>query len=214
MEPSVPFTTFEAAYETGTPPWVIGEPQPAVLELERSGGFSGAVLDPGCGAGEHTIHLTRAGYDVLGVDFAPQAVELARRNAHERGVDAEFETADALRLPEQLGRERFDTVLDSALFHVFGDEDRTAYVRSLHGVCRPGAVLHVLALSDKGPGLGPEISRETLTGPFEAHPGWEIESVEETTYAGLVPAEHAGRIDAEPGSRFDSPAWLARVRRI
>lgn len=214
MEPTVPFSTFDAAYESGIPPWVIGEPQPAVVELERAGGFSGAVLDAGCGAGEHTVHLARHGHDVLGVDFAPRAVELARRNAEQRGVEARFEVADALRLPEELGRERFDTVLDSALFHVFGDEDRGAYVHSLYGVCRPGAVLHLLALSDKGPGVGPQIGEEVLRGAFEGHTGWEIESLGETTYVGLVPAHHAETVGAETGSRFDSPAWQARLRRV
>ena len=30
------------------------------------------------GIGEHTIVLTRLGYDVLGIDYAPTAVEQAR----------------------------------------------------------------------------------------------------------------------------------------
>src|SRR5215203_6379149 len=109
--PTVPFSTFDEAYETGTPPWVIGEPQPAVVELERSGAIRGTVLDPGCGLGEHTILLAGLGYDVLGVDFAPHAVELARKNAAAHGVRARFRIADALRLPEELGEEIFDTVV-------------------------------------------------------------------------------------------------------
>lgn len=213
-EPSVPFSTFDNAYETGTPPWVIGEPQPAVTGLERDGAVRGAVLDPGCGTGEHTILLTESGYDVLGVDFAPRAVEQARENAQKRGVAARFSAADALRLPDELGAERFDTVVDSALFHVFGDGDRAAYVHSLHGVCRPGAVVHVLALSDRGPGFGPQISDSVIRDAFGAHPGWQVESISTSTYAGLVPAEQAERLGVQPGDRIDAPAWLARMRRV
>ena len=77
---------------------MIGEPQPAIVELERAGLISSKVLDVGCGTGEHTILLTRLGYDVLGVDFAPHAVEQARANAADKGVDARFEVADAMNL--------------------------------------------------------------------------------------------------------------------
>lgn len=213
-EPSVPFASFDSAYETGTAPWVIGEPQPAVVRLERDGAIRGAVLDPGCGTGEHTILLAELGYDVLGVDFAPHAVEQARENAQERGAGARFATANALRLPEELGTERYDTVVDSALFHVFGDEDRRAYVDSLHGVCRPGAVVHVLALSDQGPGVGPQISDGVIRDVFDAHPGWQVESITTTTYAGLVPAWRAEELGLQPGERSDAPAWLARIRRV
>src|SRR6476620_9578331 len=55
---------FNEFYENGTPPWVIGEPQLAIVALEQTGRIRGKVLDPGCGLGEHTILLTRLGYDV------------------------------------------------------------------------------------------------------------------------------------------------------
>jgi len=33
METSVSRSNFDAAYETGEAPWIIGEPQPVVVEL-------------------------------------------------------------------------------------------------------------------------------------------------------------------------------------
>src|SRR5919109_2001725 len=146
---------FDDAYTNRTGPWIIGEPQPAIVELEREGWIRGSVLDAGCGTGEHTIHLARLGYDVVGVDLSGPALEEARANAASRQVPARFEVADALHLG---GGQRFDTIVDSALFHIFDDGDRERYVRSLRGVLRPGGVVHVLALSDAGPGLGPQIS--------------------------------------------------------
>lgn len=108
---------FDEAYESRTAPWVIGEPQPAIVELERTGRLGGKVLDAGCGAGEHTMLLTRLGYDVLGIDFSEHAVAQARQTAAERGIDARFAVADATRLGESPGP-RYDTIVDSALFHV------------------------------------------------------------------------------------------------
>jgi cyclopropane fatty-acyl-phospholipid synthase-like methyltransferase len=44
---------------------------------------------------------------------------------------------DALALKDW--NERFDTVIDSGLFHVFNDDDRRRYVEGLAAVVKPGA---------------------------------------------------------------------------
>ena len=209
MDTTPAISRFDEFYKTTTPPWVIGEPQPAVVELERAGLIRGKVLDVGCGTGEHTILLTRLGYDVLGIDFAAEAVEQARRNADAKGAGARFEVADAMNLPAD---PRYDTILDSALFHIFDDADRPKYVASLHGAVLPGGIVHVLALSDQGRGFGPQVSGETIRDAFGD--GWELEALEPATYRGVVTEVHADAIGLPIGSRVDEPAWLARARRL
>src|SRR3954447_2934524 len=98
METSFLLDRFESAYSSGTAPWIIDEPQPAVVELERDGWIRGEVLDPGCGTGENTIHLARLGYQMLGIDFSPRAVRHARANAAARQATARFEVANAFEL--------------------------------------------------------------------------------------------------------------------
>ncbi|QRK92749.1 SIP domain-containing protein [Saccharopolyspora erythraea] len=202
-----PTAMYDQAYEAGSAPWVIGEPQPVVVGLARDGWVRGAVLDPGCGTGENSIHLASLGHDVLGTDFSEIAVAQARLNAVEHGCSARFEVSDALALE---GPPRFDTVVDSALFHVFDAADRLRYARALHRVCRPGALVHVLALSDEGPGYGPQVSAEEIRAAFGA--GWVVEDVSASTYRGVVGATDPD----DPGTweLGDLPAWLARIRRI
>ncbi|NYH76887.1 SAM-dependent methyltransferase [Actinopolyspora biskrensis] len=209
MDASLPRDSFESAYAEGTPPWVIGEPQPALVELERAGHVSGSVLDAGCGTGENTILLTELGYEVLGIDGSGTAVATARRNASERGTPARFEVADALDLGTP---PRFDTVVDSALLHVFGERDRLVYTRSLHAVCHPGAVLHVLALADTRDAGGPRLSAEAVRGSFG--PGWELEELREDRYRGTAGEEYAGQLNVRAGEVVDTAAWLARARRL
>jgi SAM-dependent methyltransferase len=209
MDQTPALSRFDEFYRTTTPPWVIGEPQPAIIALEQAGLIRSSVLDVGCGTGEHTILLTRLGYDVLGVDFSPEAVAQARRNADEKGVGARFEVADAMNLP---GEPRYDTIVDSALFHIFDDVDRPRYVASLHNACRPGGVVHVLALSDQGRGFGPEVSGETIRDAFGD--GWDLEALEPATYRGVVTELHADALGLPVGTRVDEPAWLARARHI
>jgi SAM-dependent methyltransferase len=198
---------FTAAYETHTAPWVIGEPQPAIVELERSGVLHGRILDVGCGLGEHTILLTRLGYDVRGIDYVAEAIAQAGRNARDKGVDARFELADALDLPAD---PRYDAIVDSALFHIFSDDDRMRYVASLDRACAPGGRVFVLALSDAGRGFGPQVSEQTIRSAFGA--GWELESLDTATYRGVVGQAHADPLGVPVGTVVDEPAWLATVR--
>jgi SAM-dependent methyltransferase len=208
METTPPIDRFDEAYRSGSPPWVIGQPQPAIVELERAGRIHSKVLDVGCGTGEHTILLTRLGYDVLGVDFAPHAVEQARANAADKGVDARFEVADAM----NLGKPGYQTIVDSALFHIFDDADRTQYLSSLRAAVLRGGLVHVLALSDAGRGFGPQVSETDIRGAFGD--GWVLEALDSTTYRGVVREAQADAIGLPVGTRVDEPAWLARARRI
>ncbi|ONM48553.1 class I SAM-dependent methyltransferase [Nocardia donostiensis] len=213
-----PAEVWNSFYDNDTAPWVIGEPQPAILALERDGWIRGRVLDPGTGAGEHTIALTRLGYDVLGIDLSPSAVDRARRNAEARAVPARFEVADVLTLTEPGGDRPgvFDTIVDSALFHVFGEEPeaRAAYVRGLHAICEPGGYVHILALSDTEPGFGPRISDSLIRDSFGD--GWEIEDLRPSSYRGRITetvVEQAVAMGLPKEGVVDTAAWLARIRR-
>ena len=169
---------FEASY-TGTPPWDIGRPQPAFLQLAKTGALGGRVLDVGCGTGEHALMAAGLGLEAVGIDSAPTAIALANRKARERGRTVRFLVASALDLGS-LG-EQFDTVLDCGLFHVFGDEDRRAYVASLAGVVRPGGRYFMLCFSERQPGdAGPRrVTQAEIRSSFEQ--GWRVDSIEPAT---------------------------------
>ncbi len=168
---------WDASYDDGPAPWDIGRPQPAVVRLAAAGGFAGAVLDAGCGTGENALHLASLGLPVVGVDVAETALAIARAKAEERGIDVEFAAADAFQL-ERLGR-RFDTVLDSGLFHTFDDDERPRYVASLASVTEQGGTLYVLCFSDQGSDLGPHpVTEDELRTAFDPGSGWTVAAVE------------------------------------
>ena len=144
---------WDASYHEGPAPWDIGRPQPAVVRMASAGGFTGTVLDAGCGTGENALHLASLGLPVLGFDVAETALALARAKAASRGIEAEFVAADAFRL-ERL-RRTFDTVLDCGLFHTFDADERPAYVASLASATEHAGTLYVLCFSDEGLGHRP-----------------------------------------------------------
>ena len=195
--------SWDAAYAGSTPPpWDLGRPQAAFVRLAEQGLLIGQVLDVGCGTGEQTLLAASSGAEALGVDVSPLAVERARGKAAARGIKARFEVADALSLGD-LGLS-FDTVIDSGLFHVFDDDNRTRYVASLASVLRPGGHLYLMCFSDRQPGtLGPRrVSQEELRAAFRG--GWTVLAIQADTFAvnpGVFPATTV-------------QAWLATVSRM
>lgn len=167
-------TLFQSAYD-GSPPWDIGRPQPAFSPLFERG--RGPVLDVGCGTGELALAFAARGLDVLGIDIAPRAIERARDKARARRVAATFEVWDALELA-RLGR-TFSTVVDSAVFHVFDDAERTRYVAALRSALVPGGDYFMLVFSDAEPtdwGGPRRVARAEIEAAFAV--GWELRSVE------------------------------------
>ena len=190
--------SWDEAYQS-SPPWDIGEPQPAIAALADAGSLTGTVLDVGCGTGEHAMLAARFGCTAHGVDISPLAIEIARRKAAERGLDVTFHVADALHL-ETLGL-TFDTVIDSGLFHVFDDAERIAYVASLRRVMVSGGRLSLMCFSDKQPGtMGPRrISQGDLLTSFSD--GWRVDAIEATQFV----------VAREPGT---AEAWLVTLTRL
>ena len=168
-------TTSMASTRTA-PPWDIGRPQPAFDHLAAAGKLVGRVLDVGCGTGEHVLMAASLGHEALGADLSRRAIELAKAKAAERGIDARFVVADALRLVDL--REQFDTVLDCGLFHVLDDGERERYVANLAEVVPPGGRFHMLCFSDRQPGdWGPRrVTLDEIRAAFYLE--WDIESVE------------------------------------
>ena len=53
------------------------------------------VLDIACGTGRHSIPLAKLGYQVVGIDYSPSQIKVARQKAKDAGVGSEFLVKDA-----------------------------------------------------------------------------------------------------------------------
>ena len=191
---------WDAAYAKGSPPWDIGRPQSAFIQLADAGEIKSPVLDSGCGTGEHALLLASRGLDVLGIDLSPTAIAHAKQKATERGLTCEFLVGDVLALG-RLGR-RFRAVIDSGVFHTFDDRDRARYVESLAAVVENGGVLHLLAFSELTPGTeGPRrVTQAELRAAFAD--GWEVKRID------------AAQFDVRTDwTRVPPRAWLATIVR-
>ncbi|HEY2317696.1 MAG TPA: cyclopropane-fatty-acyl-phospholipid synthase family protein [Solirubrobacteraceae bacterium] len=98
------------------------------------------VLDVGCGWGSFAIHAARHhGVSVLGVTLSEEQVKLGREMVQAAGV-ADLVT---LRLADyrELDGEQFDAISSIGMVEHVGEERIDLYMRTLHGLLRPGGRL-------------------------------------------------------------------------
>jgi SAM-dependent methyltransferase len=171
--------------DSGGPPWDIGGPQPALVEVLDEGVRGPKVLDVGCGAGDLAIALARRGYEVTAIDISRVAIDMARAKAADEGLTVHFKVQDATDL--SLPSAPFDSVFDSGLLHSLnrrGGGEVDEYLALLPGLAAPGATVFVLAVSlEAAQGWG--VTEELLRAGF-AEPEWVDTEVEEIDVAAEI----------------------------
>ncbi|MHB9288046.1 SAM-dependent methyltransferase [Halobacteriales archaeon Cl-PHB] len=164
-------------------PWDAGRPQPALLDLADRGLVGHRVLDVGCGLGTESLALAARGHAVVGVDFAPSAIERASERSQDRDLDGSvsFDVVDAFALPTtDLGP--FDTVVDVGTFHTLEEPDHADYAAALAAVVRPGGRALLLEFGPDAPtDWGPTpASAGALRRAFDD--GWTVDAIESAKF--------------------------------
>jgi SAM-dependent methyltransferase len=100
-----------------------------LLKLVDFDGYRGrTVLEVGCGAGVDLARFARGGARVTGVDLARSAIDLAKANFAQQGLDGDFRVGDGEHLP--FADDAFDAV------YAHGVVQYTADPRRLVEECR------------------------------------------------------------------------------
>jgi hypothetical protein len=134
----------EGVFE-GPPPWNIGEPQPELAALVAAGKVRTDVLDAGCG--------------YAGAGGRRRGLHRSRSRPHPNGDHGRYQgcsgrwltnagcvQADITSLTGYDGR--FNTLIDSTLFHSLAVEGREGYLGSVHRAAAPGASYYVLVFAE------------------------------------------------------------------
>jgi SAM-dependent methyltransferase len=181
-------TNYARMYRFGITPWErYGAAASASItalldreEAERSRPL-GRALDLGCGRGQYTPELARRGWQAVGIDYVPAAIQAAA--AKSRGVAGlSYVVGDVTRLSSaQLGT--FGFFLDIGCFQGLDAGQRLAQGEGVSALASPGATLLMLSL---GPGrwrwLVDGVSQEEVETAFA---GWQMLTAEPADTAGL-----------------------------
>lgn len=141
------------------------------------------ILDAGCGAGLSALCLFGeylANHDYVGVDIS-DAVDQARENFREAGLDGRFLQADILDLPRDIGT--FDVILSEGVLHHTPSVESA--LLSLTRVLRSGGTLLFYVYAKKSPvrEFTDDFVRERL-----------MEMDDEAAWEALLPLTQLGKI--------------------
>jgi 2-heptyl-1-hydroxyquinolin-4(1H)-one methyltransferase len=197
------------------PPWSLGEPQPEIAALIDQGKINGDVLDAGCGEAALSLHMAALGHNTVGLDASPTAIKLAQAEAARQGLTrASFEVADITDFNSYpTGTEgRFDTIVDSTLFHSMPVELRDGYQRSIVRAAKPGASYFVLVFAKTGTtGPANPVTEDELRDAVAKY--WVIDEIRPARiHANFGDIDHPEfpfkEICDEGNGRKSVPAWL------
>ena len=137
------------------PKWDTGISPPELIDFIQ-GHKPRRAIDIGCGTGTNVITLARAGWPVTGIDFAPRAIQLAKRKAKEAGVRAELFVNDATKMRGITGPYGF--ALDIGCFHGVPQKGQQKYLKQLDRILAPDGFWLLYGFfkpstRDPGPGL-------------------------------------------------------------
>ena len=144
------------------------------------------ILDIGCGEGRNSIHLSRLGYTVTGIDISSSAIERARA----KDSKCTFYCMDAL---NDTLKETFDVIIDFGLFHFMPHEYREKYVDNIYSMLvNDGIYINQSGRLTESPIIGnlytpPQLERQELLDEFKK---FTVKHIQEDV---LPPYKHYGR---------------------
>ena len=138
------FAQMQQRYRDGTLPWDQPLPPPEVVALTDHLP-PGRALDLGCGAGRTSIYLAQHGWTCDGVDFVPEAIQLARTRAEAAGVAGQtrFIVSPVTQLADV--QAPYDLAIDIGCMHNMRGPDAARYAAEVARVLRPGGVYLLFA---------------------------------------------------------------------
>jgi cyclopropane fatty-acyl-phospholipid synthase-like methyltransferase len=157
---------YELSYRFSRPNWDTDTIPPEVAGLVDDGNPGGRLLDLGCGTGTHSIYLAQKGYSVVGVDFSPKAIALARQKARQAGISVDLQLGDVTRL--DFLHDPFDIALDVGCFHGLNKAERSRYAETLARLTHPGSLFLLWAIKEQGH-VGIGVNADEIGQCFSPH---------------------------------------------
>jgi 2-polyprenyl-3-methyl-5-hydroxy-6-metoxy-1,4-benzoquinol methylase len=169
-------------------PWDRDEPHPLLREWAerdavRGDGRRGVVV--GCGLGGDAEYIAGLGFDTIGFDIAPTAVQVARER--HPGSPVDYRVANLLDLPGEW-HHAFDLVVEVFTIQALPDPPRSAAAAGVNGLVKAGGTLLLVefrAGEGDDPLAGPPFSLTRATIDSLATDGLRVVRAEEVVLDGL-----------------------------
>ena len=140
--------------------WDRGAASPQLLAWLDSGALQPCrIAVPGCGNGWEVAELARRGFDVIGLDYTPAAVERTRALLASQHLTARVEQADVLAWQADAP---LDAIYEQTCLCAIHPDLWTGYAAQLHRWLKPGGTLFALFMQMVRPGA---VQQGLVEGP-------------------------------------------------
>lgn len=154
------FDEMQRRYRDADLPWDDPLPPPELIALAATLP-AGRALDLGCGPGRTCIYLASRGWRCDGVDFVPEAIEMARERAAATGATSNFHVAPVTQL--DFLEPAYDLAVDIGCLHAQRGDDLDAYRAGLTRLLRKGGRYLLFArLTEEETDIGPRGLPESM----------------------------------------------------
>jgi SAM-dependent methyltransferase len=146
------------------PPWDTGIPAPEVVRY-IAGKTPGDAIDIGCGTGTNLLYLAQQNWRVTGIDFAPLAIEKAKRKLARYPKTLlvwDVTKLAILELPSP-----YDLGLDMGCFHSLSGTGRLAYVNGIKKWIKSNGMLMMYAFQPSEYADVRGLTREEMVNYFK-----------------------------------------------
>lgn len=145
-------------------PWHTKQPDRHLIRLINEKKIKqGLVLDLCSGDGTNSIYLASKGFQVMGVDISPTAVNIAKSRSKERKLSCDFHVGDVLKFKYD---KTFDFIFDRGCFHHISKKNKPKYVKLVRSLLRSKGKLYLLCFSDKNPPYEKNLSKKDIKDYF------------------------------------------------
>lgn len=107
----------------------------------------GKILDAGCGGGHYSEYFAKKGFQVVGIDYAPSMIRVARK----RVPAGKFIVMDIMRL--RFPAHSFEGIWMSAVFHHVPKRRGLSVLRRCFLILKPRGWIYISVHAGKGEGL-------------------------------------------------------------
>jgi ubiquinone/menaquinone biosynthesis C-methylase UbiE len=135
------------------------------------------ILDLGCGSGRHLVYLAKHGFEVYGIDIAPEGIKIARKWLREEKLKANLKVGDIYKkLPYQ--NNFFDAIISMVTLHHNRIEKIRKLIKEIERILKSKGLIFITVTKKKTKEELKRIPKEKI---------WEIKMIAPRTF---VPLSH------------------------
>jgi len=123
---------------------VFTKPQediPKIVKLFKKQGVK-KILDLGCGSGRHIVYLAKNGFDVYGIDIAPEGIKIARDWLKNENLKANLKVGDIYQ-PLPYKDNFFDAIISIQALHHGKIEKIRKLIKEMERILKPRGLIFV-----------------------------------------------------------------------